>query len=344
MPDAFPRKGGLRVGTLPLLVFGDSTAVADDDVRAFSQRMAQVVTSLRRYVPLGDVAAFRQKSAAITINGLKLVAGACTAVQVEVAESADLTLLIPFSGQSTTVVAGVSHRWQAGASGMFLPGVGGSGSASLRSVLMVDIRHERLQTVACSMLGLAPDAKVEFVLGQARTVDLQWGGMAFGDVFGHLCGLIDAYRGQRQALETAGLDDQFYRHIVMLLRPGLLDDEVLRKSTRPGRILDPVCDYIMAHLHAPISLTDLEIASGLSRRSLQYVFWQRYECTPMQWVRGQRLEKARAMLLVTDADESVTSAALQSGFSNLGAFSAYYRERFGEQPSDTLRRTGARRR
>jgi len=48
------------------------------------------------------------------------------------------------------------------------------------------------------------------------------------------------------------------------------------------------------------------------------------------------------MLMRADSRESVTSAALQSGFSNLGAFSAYYRERFGEQPSETLRRTGAR--
>jgi transcriptional regulator GlxA family with amidase domain len=35
---------------------------------------------------------------------------------------------------------------------------------------------------------------------------------------------------------------------------------------------------------------------------------------------------------------SVTAAALECGFSNLGEFAGKYRQRFGENPSETLKR------
>ena len=35
--------------------------------------------------------------------------------------------------------------------------------------------------------------------------------------------------------------------------------------------------------------------------------------------------------------QSVTEVAYAHGFEHLGRFSAYYRERFGELPSDTVR-------
>jgi AraC-like DNA-binding protein len=329
--------------SLPALAFGDAGAPVDADLAAFTDRMSSVVTALRSYDPVGPPAAFSQKSAAIAINGLKLAAGASTPVRVQVGESTDATLLIPFAGAATSVVDGVTHAWRAGERAMFLPGVGGSGETSIRSVLAVDLRAERLHAVTRSMLGLAPDAPVELLLGRARTVDLRAGGMAFDSVFTHLCGLIDAYRAQVEPLEALGLDDQFLRHVVMLLRPGIAAAEVMRREPRARRTLDPACDYIMAHLEAPLSLSDLERVSGLSRRSLQYAFWQRHECTPMQWVREQRLARARALLLAATPTDSVTSVSLACGFANLGAFSGHYLERFGEYPSETLRQAAARR-
>ncbi|MBK1615611.1 hypothetical protein CKO44_19295 [Rubrivivax gelatinosus] len=327
----------------PPLAFGDAGAEVDDDAAAWGGRMAGVLGALQSCEPLGPAATFRQKSSTITINGLTMAALAGTPLRFELAASTDLTLLIPFAGEGTFDVGGVVHSWQAEARGLFVAGAAGSGACSLHSVLVVRLQPAQLQAAARSLLGMEPGSKSDFWLGPTRTVDLQAGGMAFGEVFRHLCAVIDAYRGAVDVLEAVGLDEQFYRHIVMLLRPGLTLEAALRKPAQASRrVLDPVCGYIMAHLHAPMTLTDLEGASGVSRRSLQYLFWQRHACSPMQWVRGQRLEKVRSMLMHAESRESVTSAALQSGFSNLGAFSAYYRERFGEQPSETLRRSGAR--
>ncbi|MNR39034.1 HTH-type transcriptional activator RhaS [compost metagenome] len=54
----------------------------------------------------------------------------------------------------------------------------------------------------------------------------------------------------------------------------------------------------------------------------------------MAWLRLQRLDAARAQLRRGDA-HSIAEVALRCGFAHLGRFSAYYRERFGELPSET---------
>jgi transcriptional regulator GlxA family with amidase domain len=110
------------------------------------------------------------------------------------------------------------------------------------------------------------------------------------------------------------------------------------------------CNYMTTRLDAPITLDDLEAAIGLCRRSLQYAFRQRCGLSPMQWLREQRLCASHALLCKAAAHAgqyrdkgaeaavpSVTAVGLLCGFGNLGAFSAHYRRRFGEYPSETLR-------
>ena len=60
----------------------------------------------------------------------------------------------------------------------------------------------------------------------------------------------------------------------------------------------------------------------------------------MEYLREIRLKRAREALLAADpcSATSVTEIALDSGFVHLGRFSSEYRNRFGESPSQTLRR------
>jgi len=62
----------------------------------------------------------------------------------------------------------------------------------------------------------------------------------------------------------------------------------------------------------------------------------------MMLLRRARLDQARADLEAPGRNTSVTIVAYDCGFSHLGRFAQEYARRFGESPSETLRR--ARRR
>lgn len=62
--------------------------------------------------------------------------------------------------------------------------------------------------------------------------------------------------------------------------------------------------------------------------------------TPLAYLRSRRLERVRETRRAAaagGAEASVTQIAQRHGSAHLGRFSAYYRERFGESPSETLR-------
>lgn len=89
----------------------------------------------------------------------------------------------------------------------------------------------------------------------------------------------------------------------------------------------------------PVPLSELAQAAGVSERSLQAGFRRFRGTTPAQFCRDVRLDSARQALTAGHARErSVTDIALEFGFAHLGRFARCYLDRFGETPSDTLRR------
>ncbi|WP_432991692.1 AraC family transcriptional regulator [Dactylosporangium sp. CA-233914] len=80
---------------------------------------------------------------------------------------------------------------------------------------------------------------------------------------------------------------------------------------------------------------------GVSPRALQDGFRQHLNASPMQYLRTARLHRVRADLLATTpATATVANVAHRWGFTHLGRFAQYYRARYGESPSDTLRASG----
>lgn len=134
------------------------------------------------------------------------------------------------------------------------------------------------------------------------------------------------------------LDDLIRRLIVLLLVPDLLElPEAAPPSPQPF-VHAPLVEWLLARLDQPISLSDMERQSRYSRRSLQYAFKQRFGCGPMQWLRRQRLAKARALIETTGGSSSITDIAQACGYLSLACFSRDYRARYGEPPSRLLRR------
>lgn len=101
--------------------------------------------------------------------------------------------------------------------------------------------------------------------------------------------------------------------------------------------LSRLCRHIESVATESVSLADLAKYTNLTPRALQYAFKQHLNTTPMRWVRVQRLKQVHQSLKAKPGKElTVTQAAMAGGFTNLGIFARYYREEFGEKPSETL--------
>ena len=86
------------------------------------------------------------------------------------------------------------------------------------------------------------------------------------------------------------------------------------------------------------SVTELAAAAGLSSRTLQRQFRLFLGKTPRAALGDVRFEIARRELLQGLPDAKVMDVALRCGFPHFGRFSVAYRRRFGETPSQTLKR------
>lgn len=97
-------------------------------------------------------------------------------------------------------------------------------------------------------------------------------------------------------------------------------------------------EYIHAHLQDVPTVADVAQACGVGVRALAKGFGRHLGMSPSQYLLDLRLERVRAQLLQKPDIGSVTAVAQSWGFSNPGQFAARYRQRFGERPSETLRR------
>jgi AraC-like DNA-binding protein len=98
-------------------------------------------------------------------------------------------------------------------------------------------------------------------------------------------------------------------------------------------------EYMRAHLEEAISILDLLHICNCSRSVLFSAFSTSRGYTPMEFLTEQRFHRAHEKLLKARLEESVTDIALDCGFNHFGRFPQLYRKRFGELPSETLRKS-----
>jgi AraC-like DNA-binding protein len=117
-----------------------------------------------------------------------------------------------------------------------------------------------------------------------------------------------------------------------------------REQTVPGAVpayVKRAEAYMLSNLTENIRLENIVAAAGVPTRTLYNGFQRFRGIGPMQWLRTQRLERARQDLAdAANGDLSVTDIANRYGASNCGRFARAYFDHFGELPSETLR--GAR--
>jgi AraC-like DNA-binding protein len=126
---------------------------------------------------------------------------------------------------------------------------------------------------------------------------------------------------------------------VLLAVPNTYSD-VLDGQTHAPRAarLRPVLSYLQAHADQPLTPNDLAREGCMSVRALHASFRRDLGISPMAYLRRIRLERVHDDLRHGPGDTRIGDVAMRWGFFHPSRFARQYQARFGELPSDTLRR------
>ena len=94
--------------------------------------------------------------------------------------------------------------------------------------------------------------------------------------------------------------------------------------------------HVRENFRARLSIEDIASVAGVSASALREAFGRYRKSSPLRFVQNVRLHAAR--LSLTKGAGTVSTVAFDAGFAHLGRFSRLYRQRFGELPSETLKK------
>ena len=101
-------------------------------------------------------------------------------------------------------------------------------------------------------------------------------------------------------------------------------------------------DYASAAGARAVHISEICTALDVSRRTLHRAFSDRLGVGPIEYLKRKRLSVIHSILARSDpATTNVSDTAMEIGFFELGRFAKYYRKLFGENPSETLRKSRA---
>lgn len=149
------------------------------------------------------------------------------------------------------------------------------------------------------------------------------GGTATADLMLHL---IERDHGEELATDVA--DQMVYntvRNATAKQRVSLQSRNGMRNAH-----LAKAIDIMQDSLETPVSPSFIADKLGISTRQLERLFGKYLNTSPKRYFMEMRLERARKLLLQTEA--SVTEVAVACGFENPGHFSRVYRSSFGITP------------
>ena len=322
------------------LLFGEKDAARQTNSKVFGDQMNLAAPGVNAYDPIGSPSAFSSKFSTVKLPSIQLTTLVMSPTYIDRSRVQSATLMFPLAGDFNCFVAGRAHNCGPGLGSMYFPQNSGQfkGGGGTRNHVSLQFEPLLLEQTARAMLGLPGNATLDLQLNHPRVAPLAVAGQPFSAVLQHVGALVDLHQRDAKVLTQLGLQDMLYRHIAMMLRPeAFLPQADLPCTTASAALVARLCDYMHANLDACLTLTDLEVFSGLSARSLQLAFKKQLACTPMQWLTQQKLHTVRAKLVKADASASVTALA-GAYFPNQGDFARYYRRQFGELPSQTLGR------
>jgi len=104
------------------------------------------------------------------------------------------------------------------------------------------------------------------------------------------------------------------------------------------RHLTHAISYMNKNISEKINIIDLQAATNVSARVLNYQFKKHTQKTPMAYLLHLRLLRLQEELKAADPKAKIIDIAISLGFSHLGRLSVKYKSYFGESPSETLKK------
>src|SRR5262245_55785346 len=313
-----------------------TTSDPDELAHHFNTKASATV---ERIVPLDSKIPFAFTRAEIDFGRIRLTQGKSTAFHM-VGHSTCLTLNIAEAG--SCIIKGLgkgrsmeigSHRGDNVVAGGWFPrsGVFETSPDGMRFAIRLDEQH------ITDQLAVADGLRKRIPEG-AICLDLS---TPLGANFHRAVNFIWQQRTPPSALLRAAFDEILLQGVVSLFTPVVSDD--VARPTDPGPAhLKRACELIRANVTEPVRIAELATQLGISPRHLQAGFRQHLGTTPHRFLRDCRLDEANRRLSTARIGTTTTAIAYDCGFGHLGEFAQSYRMRFGESPSETLRRSASR--
>ncbi len=206
------------------------------------------------------------------------------------------------------------------------------------SKLLIKINRLALERFLSKMLGCDLQRPLDFEVA----VDLN--SPASASLWHMVQWLVAELENEQSLLNNAPLGYAQYEQMLMWVllnaQPNNYSQELAsRTPVAAPHYVHRVEDYINEHCAEPITLTQLVDMSGVSGRTLLEGFKRHKGTSPMKYLKSVRMERVHLDLKGSDmANRNVTEIALAWGFTQLGKFSVEYKQKFGESPSDTLKK------
>ena len=121
-------------------------------------------------------------------------------------------------------------------------------------------------------------------------------------------------------------------HLISVAKDRSLQPNKMKAS---DQALNRALQFFKMKVGEPIGITDVCRAAFTDKRMLQRAFRDYFDVTPLEYLRLDRLQRARRMLMLSQSKISVSEIAFDCGFTHLGRFSGYYLQQYGELPNET---------
>lgn len=115
------------------------------------------------------------------------------------------------------------------------------------------------------------------------------------------------------------------------------EQNLLNDPEVPQALKDAV-SFIHCHVSEGVGINDVAEAVHLTPRAVQYLFRQKLNTTPTEYLRRIRLHRAHRDLVAGDRmDTTVAEISQRWGFAHTGRFAVLYRQTYGLSPHTTLK-------